>query len=356
MRHHVLQALAQDLIPLTGTHRLAPDHRQQADLLAEVLLPRVQAARHSAASQHDGGIAVRLDTEARALLELVREVRRQKVQVTQPSSDPTVRHEDVALEDLSAARIDLGDACTDNLPAYGPRDRAEASIADVVVLGPVVVGRQHGPDRIRLADEGEGLVPGLHAILEPLAPTRWHGGIDVDADLAAQAGEVVPPDRGDLPVDTLRRALVAVLAMLAKVLIVGLEVQDPVVRWPGPHRLVGQADHGETNSDGRAALHVFHGDVNVALEDLDAQQPVRRGHLDAGRDEEAGTDEGAAADDGAILGLRNRRGRCDQRENRDVRLPTLGPESLLRRPAIVQERLRQGAIVLVEIDHIVRPR
>mmetsp|Transcript_43965 Transcript_43965/g.131296 ORF Transcript_43965/g.131296 Transcript_43965/m.131296 type:complete len:319 (-) Transcript_43965:743-1699(-) len=299
MRHHVSQALAQDCVPLPRVYWLAHGSGQEADLLSPVVLvDHTQAAWDPALAQDHVAVGASLEAVAHALVQLVREVGRQEVKVAQPGADPAVRHHDVALENLAAPGVDLGDTHADHLAADGPTDCAEARVTDVVVLRPILVLRQHCPHCLGTADESEGVVPCLDAFAEPASPALGHGGVDVDADLALWTLHVVPPDRGDLAVDALLGELVGVAVVLAQVLVVSREVEEAFVRWPEGHRLIRQLDEGETNRHGVAVRHhVLHSNVQVLLVGLHAEHAVGGGLRRRLGNEEALPDQAAAADD-----------------------------------------------------------
>mmetsp|Transcript_97309 Transcript_97309/g.275351 ORF Transcript_97309/g.275351 Transcript_97309/m.275351 type:complete len:341 (-) Transcript_97309:1191-2213(-) len=247
VRDHVPQALAEQLLSLGGRQWPPGSRGHEAHLLAPLAVAeparsaphpgsggKLQQAAGAVAGR--AGIGAGLVAEAARLPHLVREVGRQEVEVAQPGADPAVGHQDVALEDLPAARVDLGNAHAYDLVTDGPRECAEAHVADVVVAWPVRVARQDRTHGRGPACKRKRIVPSLHALAEPPAPAVGHRGVHVDADLlVGQGGDVVAPYRGDAPVDALARKLVRQGLVLAEVPEVSGEVQQPLVRGPRPH-------------------------------------------------------------------------------------------------------------------------
>mmetsp|Transcript_97893 Transcript_97893/g.299145 ORF Transcript_97893/g.299145 Transcript_97893/m.299145 type:complete len:578 (-) Transcript_97893:780-2513(-) len=130
------------------------------------------------------------------------EARCEVVQVGQPSLHPTVGHDNVAFEDLSAPRVHPRDAHAGNLaPFNAPGDRAVPHVVHVVILRPVHISWANGLHHARQADRFECRVPSLDAVAHGLAPTLGHRRVHIDSDLAPrQTRQVVAPYHRHLPV------------------------------------------------------------------------------------------------------------------------------------------------------------
>mmetsp|Transcript_25140 Transcript_25140/g.63760 ORF Transcript_25140/g.63760 Transcript_25140/m.63760 type:complete len:546 (+) Transcript_25140:1336-2973(+) len=246
------RAVEEAALRLLGLLRLGPfaqEAQQWSVNLLRTDFPARQPPRRGRVAARRRGRAALLEPEA-----MPRRGRRarggfarvQVRQVIQVRTDPAVGHDDVALHDLSAARVHLRDAHAEdrgvvNAPGHG----AVASIVRIVVRGPVCVRGQHAAHRVRQPDQREGLVPGLDALLEDLAPAERHRRVDVDADLVVWlSSEVVAPDHVHLSVRVGVLHVVRV-EVHAKVRVARGEVVQAIVVCPGLHRHVRELQHRE---------------------------------------------------------------------------------------------------------------
>mmetsp|Transcript_44936 Transcript_44936/g.101720 ORF Transcript_44936/g.101720 Transcript_44936/m.101720 type:complete len:324 (+) Transcript_44936:1451-2422(+) len=253
-----------------------------------------------------GGGPLRAQLEAIALLlvELERHIGRQEVDVRHPSTHPIVRHNDIALHDLTTPRIDLRDAHADSLIVGCPRNCAVTRVADVVIRRPIRVRRQDGADALRSLDQYEGIVPSLDSLAKVLAPTDGHRRVHIETDLASgQSRKVIAPDHRDLPVSSIFILLLRPPAVLAQIAVVRCKIEHPIIAEPWRHRRRGQEDHGVANRLGipQASHIVLHRNVEIPGIRLRTQHAIREALADRGRDKEAKPDEVGGVDNNAAL-------------------------------------------------------
>mmetsp|Transcript_145236 Transcript_145236/g.263872 ORF Transcript_145236/g.263872 Transcript_145236/m.263872 type:complete len:259 (-) Transcript_145236:617-1393(-) len=203
------------------------------------------------------------------------------MQIVQPSTYPTCSHDDIALQDLTTARVYLRNAHAEGLISVNrPRDCVEARVTCIIVLWPIFIAWQNTADGVcRKSSHLEGIVPSFDALLEGLVPPFRHRRVNVDTNLLVwQSIQIILPDNRHTWVNGFSgvdEAAAKLCCVHAQVCVILCEVRQSIIKDSRGHRLFWRADHRESNTHLSSLSKKSQGYVKVRGIRPDSCQVVR---------------------------------------------------------------------------------
>mmetsp|Transcript_14448 Transcript_14448/g.42156 ORF Transcript_14448/g.42156 Transcript_14448/m.42156 type:complete len:234 (-) Transcript_14448:319-1020(-) len=174
---------------------------------------------------------------------------------TQPGLEPAQGHHYVGLQDLAGARIGnrLPDCEGAQAVAGRPRDRVEAHIGHIVVMGEPVVPWRDRPDDIPQPNLLEGRTPFKDTFLGGFTERHRDGVVDIDKKLMLSCGaasQALTLDEADLWIQELVGTPVGPL-LVAEITDChkgDIKVSNPVICRASNHGIKRKTKHAKTDS------------------------------------------------------------------------------------------------------------
>mmetsp|Transcript_15399 Transcript_15399/g.27531 ORF Transcript_15399/g.27531 Transcript_15399/m.27531 type:complete len:207 (-) Transcript_15399:864-1484(-) len=176
------------------------------------------------------------------------------LQVVEPCPDPSCTHENIALQDFTAAWVHLCNAHAKNSVGIDrPRDCIETSITCIIILWPVFIAGQDSPNAfIGIPGQLKCVIPSFYAVLKALVPALGHRRVNIDSNLIVrQALEVILPNDRHHWINEfsgVHRGSVEPFCVHAYIKVILSEIRQPGVLYARGHWRCGGFDDREGDS------------------------------------------------------------------------------------------------------------